>query len=308
VDTFLLILLLCNRLTHAKAAVLVDLLRRIRYCGDVRGTLYVVATPIGNLEDLTQRAVRVLREVDLIACEDTRHSRRLLDHFGIDKPVLSYHEHNEQERAADLIARLGSGANIALISDAGTPLISDPGYRVVAAAAQAGIPIVPVPGPSALLSALAVSGLPTDSFYYGGFLPAKSVQRRKALASVAALDCTLVFYEAPHRILESLGDIASIMPHRSIVVAREMTKIHEEYLRGTAAEVAARLAERASVKGEITLVIGKAAEGEADSRPARELFDQYLAQGLSRMEAIKEIARARRVSKREIYAELERTT
>jgi 16S rRNA (cytidine1402-2'-O)-methyltransferase len=274
----------------------------------VRGTLYVVATPIGNLEDMSQRAVRVLREVDLIACEDTRHSRRLFDHFAIGKPALSYHEHNEQERAADLIARLESGTNIALLSDAGTPLISDPGYRVVAAAAQAGISIVPVPGASALLSALAASGLPTDRFYFGGFFPAKSTQRRKTLTSAAALDCTLVFYEAPHRILEALGDIAVIMPHRSIVVAREMTKIYEEYLRGTAAEIASRLAERSAIKGEITIVIGKSAEGEADERPAQELLRQYLAQGLSRMDAIKEIARVRRVPKRDIYAELEGRT
>jgi 16S rRNA (cytidine1402-2'-O)-methyltransferase len=254
---------------------------------------------------MTYRAVRVLRDADLIACEDTRHTRHLLDHFGIDRPAVSYHEHNEASRTADLIARLESGKNIALVTDAGTPLISDPGYRVVSAAAAAGIQIVPVPGASAILSALAASGLPTDCFYYGGFLPSKAGQRRKALSASAALGCTLVFYEAPHRIVEALADAAELMPNRRLVVAREMTKVHEEYLRGTAAEIAANLASRPAVKGEITIVIGKAAEGEADTRPARVLLEYYLAQGMPRMDAIKEIARARGVSKREIYAELE---
>ena len=269
------------------------------------GTLYLVATPIGNLDDMTYRGVRVLKEVDLIACEDTRHTRHLLDHFGIDRPTISYHEHNEPQRSASLIVRLEAGATIALVSDAGTPLISDPGYRVVAAAASAGITIVALPGASAILPALAASGLPTDSFYYGGFLPPKPGQRRKALTSAAGLDCTLVFYEAPHRILETLGDVAELMPRRSVVVAREMTKMHEEYLRGLASEIAEALSMRPSIKGEMTLVIGKPAEGETDTRPARELLDQYLSQGFSRMDAIKEIARARGAPKREIYAELE---
>jgi 16S rRNA (cytidine1402-2'-O)-methyltransferase len=274
----------------------------------VPGTLYIVATPIGNLEDMTYRAVRVLREVDVIACEDTRHTRHLLDHFAIERPVVSYHEHNEAARTADLIARLESGQNVALVSDAGTPLISDPGYRVVSAAVAAGIPVVPVPGASAILSALAASGLPTDCFHYGGFLPPKAGQRRKALSTAAVLDCTLVFYEAPHRIMETLEELVELMPNRQVVVAREMTKIHEEYLRGTAAEIAATLARRPAVKGEITLVIGKAAEGETDTRPARELLDEYMAGGLTRMDAIKEIARARGVSKRQVYAELEERT
>jgi 16S rRNA (cytidine1402-2'-O)-methyltransferase len=271
----------------------------------VPGTLFVVSTPIGNLEDMTFRAVRVLREVDLIACEDTRHTRYLLDHHGIDRPVVSYHEHNEAARTADLLSRLQSGQSIALVSDAGTPLISDPGYRVVTAAVEAGIDVVPVPGASAILSALAASGLPTDCFYYGGFLPAKSGQRRRTLSAAAALECTLVFYEAPHRILDALADAAELMPNRQITVAREMTKLHEEYLRGTAAEIASALAARTAVKGELTIVIGKAAEGETETRPVREMLDGYLSQGFSRMDAIKEIARARGVSKRRIYAELE---
>jgi 16S rRNA (cytidine1402-2'-O)-methyltransferase len=254
---------------------------------------------------MTYRAVRVLKDVDLIACEDTRHTRHLLDHFGIDRPLISYHEHNEPERSGELIARLAEGANIAIVSDAGTPLISDPGYRVVAAAASAGIAVVAVPGASAILPAVAASGLPTDRFYYGGFLPPRTGQRRKAITAAAALDCTLVFYEAPHRILEALADIAELMPHRAVVLAREITKLHEEYLRGTAREIAETLFKRSSIKGEMTIVIGRSAEGEAGTRPARELLDEYLGQGLSRMDAIKEIARARGVPKREIYAELE---
>jgi 16S rRNA (cytidine1402-2'-O)-methyltransferase len=271
----------------------------------VPGTLYVVATPIGNLEDMTYRAVRVLKDVDLIACEDTRHTRHLLDHFGIDRPTVSYHEHNEPERAAELLARLESGSSVALVSDAGTPLISDPGYRVVAAAVNLGIPVVPLPGASAILPALAASGLPTDRFYYGGFLPAKSGQRRKTLLSAAGLSCTVVFYEAPHRILAALADIAELLPLRRIVIAREITKMHEEYLRGTAANIAQTLSARSAIKGEMTVVIGAPAGEETDSRPARELLEHFLAQGYSRMDAIKEIARGRGVSKREIYSELE---
>lgn len=284
----------------------VDLNRTFRYCVHVPGTLYVVASPIGNLEDMTYRAVRVLREVDLIACEDTRHTRHLLDHFGINRTTVSYHEHNETARTSDLIVRLQSGNNIALVSDAGTPLISDPGYRVVAAAVAAGIPVVPVPGASAILAALAASGLPTDSFHYGGFLPSKAGQRRRALTAAVALDCTLVFYEAPHRILETLTDMAELMPRRPVVIAREMTKLHEEYLRGTASEIAELLSSRPAIKGELTIVIGKPVEAEVDSRPARELLNLFLSQGYSRMDAIKEVARARGVSKREIYSELEK--
>jgi 16S rRNA (cytidine1402-2'-O)-methyltransferase len=265
-----------------------------------------VATPIGNLEDMTYRGVRVLREVHLIACEDTRHTRRLLEHYSVDKPAVSYHEHNEAARTTDLIARLQSGVSIALVSDAGTPLISDPGYRIVSAAADAGIPVVAIPGPSAILTALTASGLPTDSFYYGGFLPSKQGQRRKTLTSAAGLGSTIVFYEAPHRVVESLADIHALMPKRPIVVAREMTKLHEEYIRGTAAEILKSIESRAAVKGEITIVIGKGSEDEFDDRPAHELLEHFLGIGLSRMDAIKEIARSRGVSKREVYAELEK--
>jgi 16S rRNA (cytidine1402-2'-O)-methyltransferase len=272
------------------------------------GTLYVVATPIGNLEDITLRALRVLKEADLIACEDTRHTRRLLDHYGIGTRALSYHEHNEQERASQLVERLLAGESIAVVSDAGTPLISDPGYRIVVEAARSGVAVVPVPGASALLSALAASGLPTDSFFFGGFLPAKAGQRRRALEEVKALAATLVFYEAPHRIAEALADIGEVLGERETVVARELTKMHEEFLRGTPAEIANRLSERGSVRGEITIVIGRgAAEARRDERPIAQAVDELVASGLATMDAIKKVAQERGVPKREVYAEYEKS-
>ncbi len=261
------------------------------------GTLYIVSTPIGNLEDITLRAVRILREASLIACEDTRHTRRLLDHLGISKPTVSYHEHNESARAAELIERLSSGETIALVSDAGTPLVSDPGYRVVRAAIDAGIPVVPIPGASASLAALAASGLPTDSFRFCGFLPAKTTQRRKTLESLAGEDCTLIFYEAPHRVLDALDDIEAVMGNRPVVAARELTKLHEEFLRGTAAEVKSKL----KPLGEIVLLIGKG-EPIADDTPIEEAVRALEQQGISRMDAIKQIAKQRGLSKREVYA------
>jgi len=267
------------------------------------GTLYVVATPIGNLEDITLRALRVLREADLIACEDTRQSGKLLAHFGIAKPTLSYHEHNEAARARELIAKLQAGASIALVSDAGTPLVSDPGYRLVTAAIEAGISVIPVPGASALLGALAAAGLPTDAFRFGGFLPAKPSQRRKALEEVQAERCTLVYYEAPHRILETLTDIETVLGDRPVVVARELTKLHEEFLRGTATEVRAQLAARPSVKGEITLLIGKGATAAA-STPIDQAVRELEQQGMPRMDAIKQVARERGLSKREVYKQV----
>jgi 16S rRNA (cytidine1402-2'-O)-methyltransferase len=265
------------------------------------GLLYLVATPIGNLEDITYRAVRLLGEADVIACEDTRQTRKLLDHYGIQKPTVSYHEHNEAERTQDLIARLNTGATVALVSDAGMPLVSDPGYRLVRAAVDAGIPVQPVPGPSASLAALAASGLPTDAFYFGGFLPAKAGQRARALEALANQEATLVFYEAPHRILETLEAVETALGPRPVVVAREITKIHEEFLRGTPAEVRAQLAARDSVKGEITLLIGKATSPAPDERPIEEAVDALVREGVPRMEAIKQVARRRGLSKREVY-------
>jgi 16S rRNA (cytidine1402-2'-O)-methyltransferase len=267
----------------------------------VAGTLYLVATPIGNLEDITLRAVRVLREVDWIACEDTRHTRKLLDHYGISKPTVSYHQHNEAARAAELVERLAAGASIALVSDAGTPLLSDPGYRVVAAAIEAGIAIVPIPGPSAALGALAASGLATDSFRFCGFLPPKSGARRQALEDVRGEACTLIFYEAPHRILDALADVAAVFGPRPVVAARELTKLHEEFLRGTAAQVREQLAARDAVKGEFTLLIGKAPAAVEDTTPLDQAVRALEQEGVPRMDAIKQVARARGVSKRVVY-------
>src|SRR5215472_13530217 len=204
------------------------------------GVLYLVASPIGNLEDITFRAVRILKECDRIACEDTRRTRVLLDHYGIEKPLVSYHEHNETERSAELVERLKAGETIALVSDAGMPLVADPGYRLVKAAIDSGVAVVPVPGPSASLAALAASGLPTDAFHFGGFLSPKTGPRARLLESLAHEQATLIFSEAPHRLLESLDAIEAALGPRPVVVARELTKIHEEFLRGTAAEIRAQ--------------------------------------------------------------------
>jgi len=265
------------------------------------GVLYLVATPIGNLEDITYRAVRTLSEVDLIACEDTRHTRNLLDHYEIARPLISYHEHNEAARAEELVAKLLAGTNVALVSDAGMPLVSDPGYRLAAAAIRAGISVVPIPGPSAVITALAAAGLPTDAFYFGGFLPPKSGQRARALEALREQTATLVFYEAPHRILDTLADVERILGLRPVVVARELTKLHEEFLRGTPAEVRAALAARPSVKGEITLLIGKAPARAPETTTIDEAVAAHIHSGMSRMNAIKEVARKRGLSKRDVY-------
>ena len=274
------------------------------YTQSMSGQLYLVATPIGNLEDITYRAVRILREADLIACEDTRQTRKLLEHYEIRKPTISYHEHNEAERAEELVSRLLAGTTIALVSDAGMPLVSDPGYRLVRAALQCGVPVEALPGPSAALTALAASGLPTDSFHFGGFLPVKPGQRAKMLEGLAGSQATLIFYEAPHRILEALEAIGAVLGPRPVVVARELTKIHEEYLRGTAAEIAAQLAARDSIKGEFTLLIGKATEPLPDDTPLEEAVESLIQEGVARMDAIKQVARRRGLSKREVYEQL----
>lgn len=270
------------------------------------GTLYLVATPIGNLEDITLRALRILRdEVFMIACEDTRQTQKLLAHYTIRKPMVSYHEHNEASRTAELLAILERGDSVALVSDAGTPLLSDPGFRLVAAAVRSEIPVVPIPGASAALSALVASGLPTDSFLFLGFLPPKAAARQKKLASLAAETATLVAYESPHRILETLASIQETLGAREIVLAREITKLHEEFLRGTAAEIASQLETRPSIKGEITLVVGRAAEKTApvdDPAPAVELLEQ---QGMPRMDAIKTVAKQLGLPKREVYRAVE---
>jgi 16S rRNA (cytidine1402-2'-O)-methyltransferase len=250
---------------------------------------------------MTFRAVRILKEADVIACEDTRQTRKLLNHYGIDRPTISYHEHNEAARAEELVTRLREGAGIALVSDAGMPLVSDPGYRVVKAAVENGIPVQPVPGASAVVAALAASGLPTDAFHFAGFLPPKHGQRRKTLESLATEQATLVFYEAPHRIVETLHAVEEALGPRPVVVARELTKIHEEFLRGTAAEVAEALAARDAVKGEITLLVGRPAAPPPDDTPIDEAVAACERTGMSRMDAIKTVAKRRGLAKREVY-------
>jgi len=273
-----------------------------------KGVLYVVATPIGNLEDITYRAVRILREAGLIACEDTRHTRKLLDHYGIEGKLVSYHEHNEAERSRELIERLHEGLSVAQVSDAGMPGISDPGYRVIKSAIEQGIAVVPVPGPSALIVALAASGLPTDAFEFRGFLPAKSGQRRTELESIRPREHTMIFYEAPHRIHESIDDIVAVLgPERPIVIARELTKVHEEFLRGTVREVAENIRDR-ELKGEITILIGKAVpseRSEALDLGAR-LQEIMRQQNLDEKAALKVLAKERGVSKSEVYREVQR--
>ncbi len=268
------------------------------------GVLYIVATPIGNLEDITARALRILREVDLIACEDTRQTRKLLDRYDIVKPLISYHEHNEQSRSIELLRDLQAGKNIALVTDAGTPLIADPGYRLVEQARGHGIGVTPIPGPSALLTALSASGLPADSFLFHGFLPAKQGQRREVLEELKLLPATLVFYEAPHRILDALKDICEILGNRTVVVARELTKVHEEFLRGTALELREILEKRPSIKGEITVIIDKGAATETDDTPIEQAVQQLVEAGVPRMEALKTVARRRGLSKRDVYKKL----
>jgi len=274
------------------------------------GILYLVATPIGNLEDITFRAVRILKGCDLIACEDTRHTRILLNYYGIDKPLVSYHDHNEAARSAELIAKLKDGLHVALVSDAGMPLVADPGYRLVTAAVAEGISVQPIPGASALITALAASGLPTDAFRFAGFLPARSGQRGAALEALKGDSATLIFFEAPHRILDALADIERIMGARPVVVGRELTKTHEEFLRGTAGEILEILKNRPSVKGEITLLVGKALKSgiaSADPVSIAEAVANHERDGLSRMDAIKAVARRQGLSKREVYARVNLT-
>ena len=265
------------------------------------GRLYVVSTPIGNLEDITYRAVRLLGEVAWIACEDTRHTRRLLDHYNIRTPMVSYHEHNENERTAELIGQLEAGVNGALVSDAGTPLVSDPGYRLVRAAAAAGVVVEAVPGASAVLAALVASGLATDQFHFAGFLPPKQGARMRMLESLRDEAATVIYYEAPHRILETLEDMTSVLGGREVVVARELTKMHEEILRGSAAEIHAQLAAREVVKGEFVVLVGRALAPPPDDTPVDQAVAMRLHAGLSRMDAMKAVARERGLSKRDVY-------
>jgi 16S rRNA (cytidine1402-2'-O)-methyltransferase len=271
------------------------------------GCLYLVATPIGNLEDITLRALRVLKEADLIACEDTRQTQKLLQHYAIHKELVSYHAHNELTRAPELVIQLEEGAQVALVSDAGTPVVSDPGHRLVAQCLRHHIPVVPIPGPSAFVAALAASGMPTEEFLFVGFLPSRAGARRKKLDALKSEPRALVFYEATHRLLETLSDAAEILGNRPAVVAREVTKIHEEFLRGSLAELRDAARKRAP-RGEITLVIGPAVEGDAQAVPAVSLKQRVeqleTESGLDRKAALKQAARERGLGKREAYKQL----
>jgi 16S rRNA (cytidine1402-2'-O)-methyltransferase len=270
--------------------------------------LYLVATPIGNLEDITLRALRVLRQVDRIACEDTRQTQKLLNHFQIVTPTVSYHVFNEQSRSQELLMDLKAGGRIAIVSDAGTPGISDPGSQIAEAAIAAGVPVFPIPGANAAISALIASGLKTDAFLFHGFLPGKSGERRTALETLAP-GVTHVFYESPHRILETLADVEEILaPTQPVVVARELTKLHEEFLRGTVTEVHASLAERDRVRGEMVLLLQReiaTAAPTAESILAAVTRIQA-AEHLSEMDALKRAARERGIGKSEAYRELQR--
>jgi 16S rRNA (cytidine1402-2'-O)-methyltransferase len=273
------------------------------------GTLYVVSTPIGNLEDITHRAIRVLGEVDLIACEDTRHTRKLLDRYGITTKTISYHEHNEQERSRELIDLLAGGTNLAVVSDAGTPGISDPGFRLVRLAIARELSVVPVPGPSALITALVASGLPTDEFFFGGFLPARSGARQTRLNELRSIPSTLIFYEAPHRLAAALSDAHEILGEREAVVARELTKLHEEISRGRLSELAARFSSGENARGEIVLIIDrKVIVGEAkESDPGASigiLVETLEKNGLDHRAALKKAARELGLSRAEAYRRL----
>ena len=269
------------------------------------GTLYLVATPIGNLADITHRALDILRKVSLIACEDTRHTRKLLQHYGIETKTISYHEHNEQQRARELVQTLHDGNDVAVVSDAGTPSISDPGYRLVLAAIENDIPVVPVPGPSALISALVAAGLPTDEFFFGGFLPAKSNARRTRLNELRSVPGTLVFYEAPHRLAETLNDALEILGEREAAVARELTKLHEEIKRGRLSELANHYATE-EPRGEIVLLIDRTVLAETPTtQSVSHLVDQFERDGLDHRAALKKAARELKLSRAEAYRRLQ---
>jgi 16S rRNA (cytidine1402-2'-O)-methyltransferase len=272
--------------------------------GASTGKLYLVGTPIGNLEDITFRALRTLREVDVIACEDTRHTQQLLNHYDVKTPTVSYHEQNEMTRAPELVIQLEQGSHIALISDAGMPVISDPGYRLVNLAIRHNIAVVPVPGASAFVAALAAAGLPVDKFRFFGFLPRRKLARRKALEELKGVTKTLVFYEAPHRTLDMLEDIHQILGDAPVVVAREVTKIHEEFLRGSAAEVLAQMKKR-PVRGEITVLVGPhpppEKQGSSRGLIVKELERVMAEQALDERAALKVVARQRGISRSEAY-------
>jgi 16S rRNA (cytidine1402-2'-O)-methyltransferase len=267
------------------------------------GHLYLVATPIGNLEDITYRAVRMLGEVDLIACEDTRQSRKLLDHYGIQKPTISYHDHNETERTEDLAARMLAGTTIALVSDAGTPLVSDPGFKLVREAIAERLPVTTLPGPSAALAALVLSGLPSDRFLFAGFLPPKAAARRRALTELAAVPATLVFFEGVSRLADALGDMAATLGDRPAVVAREITKLYEEVRRGALRELGAHYAAAGPPRGEVVVVVGPPpTDAPALSEDALDAQLQAALTSMSLKDASAAVAAATGLKRRDVYA------
>ena len=273
------------------------------------GTLYLVATPIGNLEDITHRALKVLASVGLIACEDTRRTRVLLDHYQIKAKLTSYHEHNERERARELVELLEAGTDVAIVSDAGTPGINDPGFRLVQESTARGLRVVPVPGPTAFVAALVASGLPTDQFFFGGFLPARSAQRRARLSEVSGLSTTLIFYEAPHRIHEALMDAREILGEREGAVARELTKMHEEILRGRLSELARHFDAGDAARGEMVLLIDRhpIGDGVPEKNSAEMVAARVAAleeEGLSARDALKRAARELGLNRSEAYRRL----
>lgn len=267
-------------------------------------TLYIVATPIGNLEDMTYRAVRILGEVDMIAAEDTRHSLKLLNHFGINRPITSYFDHNQQFKGERILNALRQGKSVALISDAGTPCVSDPGYQLVRDAVGENIPVIPIPGACAAVAALSVSGLPTDTFTFAGFPPSRQGKRRSFLKEMSALPGTLVLYEAPHRLEESLHDISEVLGERRIVVARELTKFYEELVRGNVSEVMARVAQ-GKVRGEVVILVAPAETIPQQSEPLTDLLRRLMADGeLSVKEIARKAADISGVSRNEAYGEV----
>jgi len=268
------------------------------------GTLYIVATPIGNLEDITFRAVRILREADLIAAEDTRHSRKLLTHFGISRPITSYFDHNKAFKGNLILEKLRQGLSVALISDAGTPCISDPGFQLVRDAVAEGLPVVPVPGPSAAIAALSAAGLPTDRFAFEGFLPARQGKRRERLLSLKGEERVLVFYEAPGRLAAALSDLLEVMGDREVVIARELTKIYEEFIRGRAGDVLESLKGR-QIKGEVVLLVAPGTPADApDEFQVIDLLRRYLGVAdISLKDAVRRVALETGRSRGEVYAE-----
>jgi 16S rRNA (cytidine1402-2'-O)-methyltransferase len=270
--------------------------------GEMKGTLYIVSTPIGNLEDITLRALRVLKDVDLIAAEDTRHTLKLLSHYGISKPLVSYWGEKEKVKAEAVLQRLGFGQSVALVSDAGTPGISDPGSVIIRRALDEGIVVVPVPGPTAFVAALTLSGFPAEEFVFSGFLPARQAQRKKVLLELALEKRTIVLYESPHRLLDSLADMAGIFGVRRAAAVKEITKVHEEAIRGTVTEVYEQLL-NVKIAGEFVLIVEgrRAGEGDLHEDDALREIASLMKKGLGRKEAVRRVAGQYGLSKKELY-------